>query len=408
MNERDSFLLRYLAIYFFHGFFFMKHYLGLLLGSELGPREAGLIIFTFSVVSLLLEVATSAVSDYFGSRNTILFGMALYLLGYILLLFRKNFLTFCVFYGSYGLYETLFTGARETLVYNNVKYFDIMDNFVLQKNRAKILQYMALILASLIAGKMKARKIGANYLIVTDIVILLLYILTVYLTDEHSNENLKKLNTNYLRSVKNGFKYMFRHGSLRKIVEFRFVWFSIHKLFLHYAPTFYIGIWKNNLNIASYMVPVEVFSAAVLQGLFLRYFARRKNIRLDAALLVVSSLSAMLSSIVYSGLVSYILMIIYFTTLQMGEIIFFMRMQKFIPSKSRAVIISACNFFNSAIGLIMTLVVKSVSERYSYRLAFIGITTFFSASAILFYISIMYDGHLERVDRRTRLATKIS
>ncbi|MDR3078767.1 MAG: hypothetical protein LBU15_01875 [Rickettsiales bacterium] len=401
VNRKTLFLSKYFAIYFLHGFFFLKHYLIFLLNSELDPFDVGLIISTFNTVPLLLEIPTGAISDYFGSRNTLLLSMLLYLIGYVAIFFRKNFFTFCLFYGFYGLYETIFSGAKETLIYNNIVHLDMLDGFVIQRNRAKIVQYGALLLSSLWAGGMVVNRSSANYLIVLDALILSLYIAVVYSMEEHGNENLKKLNTNYLNSIVNGLRHMFRHSSLRKIIVFRFVWFSVYRIFLHYAPLFYIGIWRS-AGVAGYMVPMEIFLAAVMQSLLIRFFTRRKNIYLDARLFLLSSFSALISSIIYRGLISYILIIIFFFSSQIGEVIFFVRMQRFIPAKSRAVILSASNFFISLLKLTMTLALGFISKKFSYRLAFIGMNGFFAIGAVLFYISILGDSHLGKIEKRLR------
>jgi MFS family permease len=368
--------------------------------------DVGLILSTFSAVPLVLEIPTAAISDYFGSRNTMLLGMVLYLVGYVAILFKKNFFTFCLFYGLYGLYEAMFTGAHETLVYNNIKYLGIIDDFILHKNRSKIMQYAALLSSTIVAGRGMTGKISPNYLIVLDIVILLIYIAVVRSIEEHGIENLKKLNTNYLKSTITGLRYMFRHSSLRKIVMFRFVWLSFYKMFLHYAPTFYIDIWKS-VGLASYMVPLEIFSAAVIQWLCIKYFTRRKNIYLDAKLFLLSSFSFMLSSLVYRGLFSYILIIIYFFSVQIGEVIFFVRMQRFIPAKSRAVIISACNFFVAMLRLVITLAMGFIAEKLSYQWAFVCVAAFFATSAIVFYISILRDRHISKIEKQLRSGTRM-
>jgi MFS family permease len=357
------------------------------------------------VVSMVIEIPTGAISDYFGSKKTLIFGLVSYLLGYIVILFKRNFFTFCLFYGSVGIYETMFTGAKESLVYNNIKHFDIMDNFVIHKNKSKTCQHIALMLSSFVAGKLIMKKYSANYLIIIDIMVLITYIFLISSMDEHRNINIQKLHKGYMKSIENGLKYMFKHTSLRKIIIFRTVWISIFRLLLSYSSLFFREIF-GNLKLVSYIASSEILISAILQYLIVEYFAKRKNIYIDALLFIVGSFSALVSAIIYGGFVSYALIIVYFSCIKASELIFFARMQKIIPAKSRAVIISTSNFLNSIFRLVVSLVLGFISDRYSYRAAFCSIFTFFSLSSVIFYLSLLADRHIHRVENRIRVANK--
>ncbi|MDR2778421.1 MAG: MFS transporter [Rickettsiales bacterium] len=367
----------------------------------MGSLRAGLIASTFSVVSMAIEIPTGAISDYFGSKKTLVGGLLFYLLGYVIILFKKNFFTFCLFHGFAGIYETMFTGAKESLVYNNIKYLDLMDDFVLHKNRSKTFQYIALMLSSFTAGKLVIKKYNANYLIMIDIVILIAYIMLVHSMNEHSNKNLRKLNTGYMKSIGNGLKYMFIHRSLRKMIIFRAVWISIFRLLLSYSSLFYREIFRN-LKLVGYIASSEILISALLQYLIVKYFAKKKNIYYDALLFVIGSLAALMSSIIYRGWISYPLIVVYFSCIKASELIFFSRMQKLIPSKSRAVIVSASNFLNSMLRLIISLSLSFISSKYSYKMAFCLIFAFFNLNSLIFFLYLLADRHIYKMESRIR------
>jgi hypothetical protein len=335
-----------------------------------------------------------------------LLGLGLYLLGYISVLSGKNVFTFCLFYASNGIYEIMFNGVKEVLVYNNIKYLGIEDNFVVQKNIAKILQYVTLLLSMVLSAVVRVKGISMNYPIILDMITLVLYITTVCFIEEHRTENVKKLSRNIIKTICIGFKYIFKHSSLEKIILFRIFWFSLYRVFLLHAPKFYLGlgIWPNKKNFISFIPPMQVFCGALIQYLLISYYASRKNARLDATLFLISSFSALLASAIYRGSIACALLMIYFPFTMMGEIVFFTRLQRFAPSKIRGTVISICNFFTSIVRFSTTVALGYIIKTYSNRTAFLIVTSIFATGAIIFYISIFFDKHIERVDKRIWVA----
>ena len=396
MNEKRKFLLQYYAIYFLKGFLFLKQYLVLLLNSNLTPVQVSLIISTFSIVSALVEIPTGAVSDYFGCKRSLVTGILFYLIGYVVIFFEKNFFTFCIFYSFCGLYETIFSGSKESLFYNNIKYLDIKNEFIKYKSRSKIIHYIALTMSGALAGMLL--KYNMNYLILIDIFVLIIYFFVVLSVNEHSNENLKKLNTNYLKSIKNGFKYILKHRTLRYFILFEGVWYGTWMIFINYSSLFYKEIEFGFMSVGK-MIPMQVLLVALMQAIFIDYFIK-KDVYNNMILFLIGGVFCVLSVYSYKGLLSYILNIIYFFCIQTGDLLFYPKIQKLIPAKSRSIIVSISSFIDSMSKLLFLRYFGLISNKYSYQVGFGFLSGIYLILTLISFLFFINDKHLRKIKER--------
>ncbi|MDR2077453.1 MAG: MFS transporter [Rickettsiales bacterium] len=386
-------------MYFLHGFLFLRHCLLLILGATVSPLEISTMVSMFSVVTLLAEIPLGVISGHLGPKKMLLLGLLAYTFGYLIILARKNFITFCIFYGSSGFYETIFSSSREVIAYSSAKHLGIEDGLVRYRSNAKMLQYGALVLSSFLAGKLVGQDIG--YLIVVDISTLLLHLITVCSLAEYNNQNLKKLNANYLQSVKKSLRYLLRHYSLRKLIIFRVVWSSMLKVFASYAPIFYEKITGGTARI-KYMIPGQILMSAVLQRITMKYLLEKKNIYLDTLLFFFAGLTALCAVAIHRGILSYGLLIAYFACLQNAELLFFSRIQRLIPAKFQAIIVSTSSFANSLGRIVLLRTIGLLANGHGYHLAFGVPAAFLTFSTLLFSLTILGDKHINLLERRNK------
>lgn len=347
---------------------------------------------------MLIEIPTGALSDYFGCRKTLLVGILFHLIGYVVILLRKNFLTFCLFYGLFGLYETLFSGSKESLFYNNVKYLGMTDIFIKYKSRSKIVHLIALTISSFFGGILI--KYNPNYILSFDIFVLLIYALVVLSMDEHSNSNLQKLNRNYLKSITNGFHYVAKHRTLRRFLIFEGAWYSVWMIFINYSSLYYGEIKMKFLNIGT-MNSLQVLTVALTQSLTIGYFIG-KDVFSNAKFFIIGGILCLMSTYIYGGLPSYALLVLYFFCIQSGDLLFYPRIHGFIPAKSRSIIVSLENFIDSMVKLLFLRLFGGISTNHSYRLGFLSIASLYLVLAILFYLGLVNDKHLQKKEKLLR------
>jgi hypothetical protein len=353
------------------------------------------------VVAMAVEIPTSAVSDYFGARKVMIFGILSYLAGYVVILFKRNFFTFCIFYGAYGLYETFLTGSKESIMRSNMLYFGITDSrdIARYKNKAKIIHYASLGLAAFLAKQLL--KFNSKVLILIDMVVLTVYVMVVITMNDRENKHIKKLNSNYMKTVKSGFQYLIKHYSLRKLLLLEAVRHATLSIFINYSSLLFEEIGKG-MKFAEFMVPIEIWSAALMQKILINFFIEKKNIYLDTLLLLVSGLLAVGAMHIYQGIFSYVLIILYFFCMQSADLLLSVRMHEMTPLKSQSVIASISSFMNSICKLILLRLLGHFSQAYSYKTAFYQIVMVFLVCVLIFYGTLINDAHFNRLEARNK------
>jgi MFS family permease len=354
------------------------------------------VMMVFSVVSMMVGVPMGILTDRVGSKKMLFVGVFSLLCGYILILFKKSFLSFCVFYGSFGLYDAIFLSARESLIYDSVRYLDLRKQFLMYRNTARVITLIALSLAAFMAGKVV--KTHANAVIGVDVILMVLYTIVVLWMKEYTSENVGKLNRNFLKSLKNGIRYVVRHTTLRRFFIFEIIWFPVLGIMINYSSLLFdqIFLGSSRVNVAMFG---QILSVAALQFLLINVLAAR-GVYFHSLMFVVGSIVGLVASYFYRGLFAYILIILYFFCTQTADTLFCLRVQTLIPSKSRAFVASLSNFLKSVIKSLMLYVFGYIAQHYSYRYSFIVLFLFYTVATTTFFIVIKKDKHLYRIRQR--------
>lgn len=408
MREKTKFFIQYYLNYFIKNFFFLKIYLILLLNQNLSVRQTSLILSIYGIASLLIEIPNGALTDYFGYKKSILFSMSMFIVGYLTLLNSKNFLSFCIFYICFGLYETIFYTAKEILFYNNIKHLKLVDNYPKYKSISRVVSLASLAISSIIAGKITKDNVNdignINLVIIVDVIVLFINLLLILSMKEYRKEDTKKINKNYFESIKNGFKYVKKHKTLMKLIFFEMLWYPLSNIVIIYSSLIYKEISpvvSKNFAI-SLMISTQILSIAITQTFFVSKMSK-KSIYLQNLLFVIGAFCSLLSFYVYRGLFSYLLNILYLFFTQSGDVLSIPVIYDLIPKRSQACIVSMMSFLNSIAKVAILYVLGLVSGLYNYRIGFMVIFSIYSLCCVVFFIGILLDKHFQKMARR-RLA----
>lgn len=402
MEEKTKFLIQYFIIYFFKNFLFLKIYLVLILTKNLTATQVSLILSVYSIASILIEIPVGALSDFVGCKKLIIYSILILIVGYIVILFDKSFFGFCVFYCCFGLYDTIFSASKEALIYNNIKYLNLKNDFPKYKNITRIIAFSSLSVAAFISGKLITDNL--DLVLKIDITSLIIYSLVIAWTNEHQTISLKKLNNDYRKSLKNGFKYIWKHKTLIKFVIFESIWYPILMIIISFCPVFYkeMNVTKN-INI---MVSCQVITIAIMQLCFISKLYKQK-IYLYTVMFFLGAICEIISLYLYNNIFSYILNILYLFFTQVADILLYVTVQDLIPSKSRSCIASIRNFLDSTFRMIFLYVLGFLFKVYDYRIGFISLFVFYVVCCTIFVYSICMDKHLiKKSERRNIYKTK--
>ncbi len=392
MKEKTKFLVQYYLIYFFKNFLFLRIYLVLVLTKNLTATQVSLILSIYSITSILTEIPIGTLSDVIGCKELIIYSMLILIAGYLIILFNKSFYSFCIFYCCFGFYDTVFSVSKETIIYNNMKYLNIRKKFSKYKNIARIISFSSLSIATFISGKLVNDNL--NLALKIDILSLILYLLIILWINERRCINLEKLNNNYLKSLKNGFKYVLKHKTLMKFVIFEGIWYSIMTIVINFCPVFYKEIYSiERVNI---IVSLQIILLAVLQLCFINHLFDKFEIQRQVMLFIYGAICGILSFYLYDIKYSFILNVFYFFFTQMTDILIYIKIQDLIPSKSRTCISSIRSFSDSLFGLVFLYILGILSNKYNYRIGFLSLFIIYLFCCIVFVYSIYKDKHLKK------------
>lgn len=397
MSEKSKFLIQYYIIYFLKSFLFLKQYLVLVLSRNLTAVQVSFIVSIYSIISILIEIPTGVLSDFIGCKKALIYGISILILGYILIFFNKSFISFCIFYMCFGLYDTIFSGSKESLIYNNIKYHNMKKEFMKYKNISRIIALISLSIAAFISGNLVTKHI--NIVLFVDILILIMFVITVFFIDEHANENLKKLNKNYKKSIKNGFKFIIKHKTLRKFIIFEAIWFPILMITINYCSFFYKEISSVNMPSVSVMMFCQILCVAIIQ-IFTIGKLSKQNVYKNSLLFIFGAIFGLLSFYNYNGLFSYILNILYFFCIQTADTLFYPTIQGLMAAKSRSLIVSIMSFIESIVKLIFLYFLGYLSKMYNYKVGFSMLFIFYTIFTLIFYYFLINDKHLRKIQNR--------
>ncbi len=391
MKEKTKFLIQYYLIYFFKSFLFLKIYLVLVLTKNLTATQVSLILSIYSVTSILMEIPIGTLSDIVGCKKLIIYSILILIFGYFIVLFNKNFYGFCIFYCCFGLHDTIFSVSKEALIYNNIKYLGLKNNFPKYKNITRIISFISLSIATFIAGKLVNDNL--DLVLEIDILSLVIYSIIILWTNERRNINIKKLNNDYIKSLKNGLKYVIKHKTLMKFVIFEGIWYSIITITVSFCPVFYKEMYSaEKVNI---MVSSQIISLAILQSCFINIF-RKFKIQTHVTLFIFGAIYGTISFYLYDIRYSFVLNILYFFFTQMADVLIYVKIQDLIPSKSRSCIASIRSFSDSLFKLFFLYEIGILSKKYDYRTGFFVLFVFYFFCCMIFIYSIYKDNHLKK------------
>ncbi len=396
MKEKTKFLLQNFSICFFKNLLFLKKYLVLVLTRSLKATQVSLILSAHSISSILIQVPLGVLSDCLGSKRLLIYSILILIIGYTVVLFNKSFFSFCLIYACFGIYDTIYFSARESLFYNGSKYLNLKDSIPYYRNLTRIISFLALSIAAFFAGKFILKDL--NLALKIDIFILIIYLLIITWINGNENPNIKKLNKNYIKSLKNGIKYVTKHRTLAEFIVFEGIWASITAIFIGFCPVFYkeMGI-AENVNI---MVTIQIAIIATTQLCFINILYKKTTFYNRIMFFMVGAIFGIISLYLYKSIFAYILNILCLLCTQIAEILIYTTVQELIPSKSRACITAVKSFVNSIFKLIFLYILGFLFKSYNYRISFLILFIFYFICCIFFIYVFHNDEHLRKKNIR--------
>lgn len=308
--------------------------------------QISILFSVLAISTFIFEIPTGAFADLFGRKSSTLFAYVMLSFLLPLFIFIHNFYWLILLFTLWGLFGTFYSGARDAWTVDNLKYYkrkDLMHNYFLKEHSLIMLgMFLSGILGSFIVAKLTINSIwifaGLSWLLSF---LLLLPVKEHKLTKEKKT-NFKKL---YSQSKK-AINYSLKHKVLSFLILAGF--------FIIFRDSF--GgelIWQPFLKELGFPIYAFgfLFSASMILGSIaplvskplLKKCKSEKNYLIFLTVIsMILSFGVIIINNFYTGVIFMLLGLFVINLFIPIENSF---MQRFIPSKKRATILS----FNSMI-----------------------------------------------------------
>ena len=85
------------------------------------PIQVGILISLKTISTLIFEIPTGIVADYFSRKASVIIGFFLNILSIVIFIVMKDFMWFALAQVLFGVAETFYSGADTALIYDNLK-----------------------------------------------------------------------------------------------------------------------------------------------------------------------------------------------------------------------------------------------------------------------------------------------
>jgi len=399
-KENNTFLLKYHLIEIFSSMYFINSFIIIIVDESVrDPFKISILLIIFSIVKIIFEIPSGAFADRFGRKNTLILASFCGISALIFFLLRRNYTDFIISYFLLGLCHTLRSGAFEAFIYDNMKKLNIEKDYAKYESRQHIISEITYSLSALFASYLIL--FGYNIVIIATIISSFILSLLVVLSikDSHwHDKNISKLHNDYWKILKKGFIYSFKHKIILKFIMFLVLVNSFRYILDNYYALILLHI-TNNLS----MVPILTAIGCGLSGFssfIITKYVQNKKVTFIIGIGIFSIFLILVGLSIYSFPISYILIILFWSSLNIFTIVMGAKKQIFIPSKIRATVNSVEGFLFGIISVAYLLSFGKIVEIYSYKTGFIVFSGITLLVTIIFFFILGFDKRLRRREAR--------
>lgn len=345
-DELKLLLPFYLESFLANLFFFAPAFWVLQLQQTLTLAQIGILFSVLSISSFIFEIPTGAFADIYGRKFSTILGHLLIAVSYVALFFFHDFYYRLFIFIFLGFSTTFISGAMESWIIDKLKYKKqdklIKEYYIKRQSITRFSLFLSGLLGALIVA-----KLGLNIIwIFAGFSFLVSVVIFSFMSEEKVSNDKKQSFKQIFIQAKKSIKFSLKHQVLLLIF--------IASFFIMFRDSFSADlVWQpflKNLNFPLYAFGF-LFSGITLVGIFtpflikplLSKFKSEKNY--ITFLLLISIILNLLVILVNNFIFGLIVFIFIMFVIDLSIPISSTYIQKFIPSKMRATIIS----FNSMI-----------------------------------------------------------
>jgi len=390
-TEIKSFITKYYLISFFSGLNFFSPFFVIFLNSiKLSPLQITIAIISAQISQFVFELPTGAIADRFSRKLSVLLGSVMFLIALLFFLFADCFLMIVIGEIFCGIALSLNSGAFDALVYDNMKHFKIENKFAEYRGMSWALKLAAISLSAFCASFIIEN--GFSFLIIASILFVVIHGSILLTLKEYGMDNIRKINKNYTKLVKQTFSYLFKHNLLLKFSLFWGIAIGFIFIGLNFREFFILEITYSK-SLTAKLVVIMTISGALGRAYFIKFLSN-KHIKYSLYLLLFITFVFPIAFILYSFPASFIIFVFYWTCLGSCTGMLGAKNHQFTPSRYRASLESLTSMLQSIMVVLYLFVFGIIGNNFGYKAAFIWYSVIQLFVVIVFSYLLLKDKHL--------------
>lgn len=255
--ELDKFLGKIYISRFFDTFILIGVIFTLLFSkSSLTTFQISLLITTWSIVTLMLEVPTGMLADKFSRRNLLILGLLIRAVGFAFWI-AGGFVNYAIGFALWGIKNCLHSGTLESFVYDELKTYNSEKQYEKVSGKMGGISSIGLMLSAIIGGWLASYSF--SLVLIASIVATLISAIAIFSTKpvkafESTGE------TKYFSILKEAIQHIRTTPSLLFIIAFICLTFATYGAVDEYWALIY-----QNLGISTAVIGIFV---SIVYGLF--------------------------------------------------------------------------------------------------------------------------------------------
>lgn len=377
----------YTAFMLFEGLatsFFFGTYSLFLIQKGLSLLEVNLLNCSFMVFVFLFEIPTGAIADFFGRKRSVVIGLFIHSLSFLIYFMSKNFWQFLIAEIICAFATTCISGALEALVVDSLNHYGYEGKLEKIFRRAEI-RRLGVIIGAIIGGLIGEFNLAWPWL-ASSTSFFLLGLMVVYFFKEDYFIKPNKIENNF-ESIKKIAQDSVLYGVKNHSLMFVILFLSILSLITQPLNMYWAIVFKDNFNI-----PVKfmgfVFALIIIFSYVGAQFSKiwQKKIKCKKNAIIFSQSITLIGILGCCFFVNFSTFLFFFLIHELGRGVINPLVRSYIneniDSKNRATILSFESMIlkiGSGIGLIIG---GLIADNF-------GILNSWLISAIILFISIV-------------------
>jgi len=351
--------------------------------------QLGILEGVFHITSFLMEVPTGLVADIYSRKTSRIFGRILALVSIMILLLADSFSLFALSFVFTALSYNLESGAGEALIYDSLKILEREDQYMKISGKIEVSYQLGSVIALLLGGYLAT--INYKYAFILTMVFISLTIVQSFKFEEpyveKDNKADRSVRSILYEQISQSLKVVKDNKKVGFIIIFTQVILAFGTSLFFYLQNFLKSNGHNEFFIGTIFAIAAIADAIACS----QTFKLEKIIKEKGILMIMPFITVICMWLIALTDYSYVFYII-----MMGaEGIIFVAtsdyINKLIPSKNRATILSFASMVFSFFMIFIFPLIGKIGDVFSLQIAFLFLSilgTFFAIGNFLLLVFV--------------------